>query len=217
VQRKENALAVAQTWNDVHALNAAIRDELKNAGILKNDTRVVSWQAVDLTDAQKRDTRFYAAAGGVCFLCNYGRHQRGDFCAIVSADARGVTLCQSGCCKNGRDATIRYNHAATCLAPVRTREISLTRSDRLQLKFNGKSVESTPIRNGELVTVLRVMRDGRIRVRDDSGTRKTLSTEQRNFAHGYAVTTYASQGKTVDTVLLHCASDEAKPAPVNRN
>jgi len=211
-QRKENALAVAQTWNAVHTLNAAIRDELKNAGILKNDTCVVSRQAVDLTDAQKRDARFYVSGESVCFIRGYGRHQRGDFCEIVSADARGVTLR-----KNGRDTAVSYDHAAACLAPVRAREIALARGDRLQLKFNGKSAENAPIRNGELVTVLRVMRDGRIRVRDDSGTRKTLSPSQRNFVHGYAVTTYASQGKTVDTVLLHCASGEAKPAPVNRN
>ena len=212
VQRKENALAVTQTWEAVHSLNDAIRVELKSTGILKNDTRVASWQAVNLTEAQKRDARFYAAGEGVFFLRDYGRYQRGDFCEIVSADARGVTLR-----KNGRDTTVSYNNAAARLAPVRTREIELARGDRLQLKFNGKSVEDVPIRNGELVTVLRVMRDGRIRVRDDSGVCKTLAATQRMFVHGYAVTTYASQGKTVDTVLLHCAGEEAKPAPVNRN
>jgi len=54
-------------------------------------------------------------------------------------------------------------------------------------------------------------------VRDDSGVCKTLAATQRMFVHGYAVTTYASQGKTVDTVLLHSAGEEAKPAAVNRN
>lgn len=37
------------------------------------------------------------------------------------------------------------------------------------------------------------------------------------FVPGYAVTTYASQGKTVDRVLLHCAGDDTKPATLNRN
>jgi ATP-dependent exoDNAse (exonuclease V) alpha subunit len=211
-QRQENALAVTQTWEAVHSLNDAIRVELKRAGILKDDTSVASWQAVNLTEAQKRDARFYAAGEGVFFLRDYGRYQRGDFCEIVSADERGVTLR-----KNGRDTAVSYNNAAACLAPVRTREIELARGDRLQLKFNGKSVEDLPIRNGELATVLRVMRDGRIHVRDDSGVCKTLAATQRMFVHGYAVTTYASQGKTVDTVLLHSAGEEAKPAAVNRN
>lgn len=37
------------------------------------------------------------------------------------------------------------------------------------------------------------------------------------FVPGYAVTAYASQRKTVDTVLASYAGDETKPATVNRN
>jgi hypothetical protein len=43
---------------------------------------------------------------------------------------------------------------------------------------------------------------------------KTLSPEQRLFNRGYAVTSYASQGKTVDTVLV---ADAACRAATNRN
>ncbi|OAM88506.1 relaxase domain-containing protein [Termitidicoccus mucosus] len=212
VERKEDVLAVARTWDAVRTLNAAIRAELKNAGILKSGVPVASWQAVDLTEAQRRDERFYVPGEGVYFLRGYGRFQRGDFCEIVAAGAGGVTLC-----KDGRDTAVSYNHAAACLVPVRAREIELARGDRLQMKFNGKSAEGAAIRNGELATVLRVMKDGRIRVRDDAGACKTLAASQRMFIPGYAVTTYASQGKTVDTVLLHCAGDETKPVAVNRN
>jgi hypothetical protein len=86
--------------------------------------------------------------------------------------------------------------------------LELARGERLQMKFNGKAGEGTAIRNGELVTVRRVMRDGRIRVKDDAGVTKTLSPSQRMFVRGYAVTSYASQGKT----LTLCAS----PMTANR-
>ena len=56
--------------------------------------------------------------------------------------------------------------------------------------------------NGELVTVRRVLRDGSLAVTGDDGTHKTLGPAQRLFVRGYAVTSYGSQGKTVDTVLL---------------
>ncbi|EIQ01352.1 hypothetical protein OpiT1DRAFT_05928, partial [Opitutaceae bacterium TAV1] len=69
------------------------------------------------------------------------------------------------------------------------------------------------IRTGELVTVRKVLKDGRIRVAGEDGKRKTLSAEQRMFVPGYAVTSYASQGKTVDTVLLVHANSET---PVSR-
>ncbi|MFH1497429.1 MAG: helicase C-terminal domain-containing protein, partial [Verrucomicrobiota bacterium] len=45
-------------------------------------------------------------------------------------------------------------------------------------------------------------------------TIKTLASSQHVFTRGYAVTSYASQGKTVDTVLL---SDSACRAAINRN
>jgi hypothetical protein len=39
-------------------------------------------------------------------------------------------------------------------------------------------------------------------VEDARGQRKTLAANQRLFNRGYAVTSYGSQGKTVDTVLF---------------
>jgi hypothetical protein len=52
------------------------------------------------------------------------------------------------------------------------------------------------------VTVRGVAADGSLTIEDDRLTVKTLSPQQRLFNRGYAVTSYASQGKTMDTVLL---------------
>jgi hypothetical protein len=69
-----------------------------------------------------------------------------------------------------------------------------------------------------------VLRDGRIAVRDDAGVRKTLSSSQRLFVSGHAVTSYALQGKTVDAVLVSYGvgggeegAHAAAPVRVNRN
>ena len=55
---------------------------------------------------------------------------------------------------------------------------------------------------------------GRISVCDDAGQGKTLGASQRVFVPGYAVTAYASQGKTVDTVLLAYSGEHF---PANRH
>ena len=81
--------------------------------------------------------------------------------------------------------------------------------DRLQLKFNGKSAEGMALNNGELVTVRNLRKDGALVVEGDDGVRKTLSTNQRLLTRGYAVTSYGSQGMTVDTVLLADAANSA--------
>jgi conjugative relaxase-like TrwC/TraI family protein len=201
LERKEQVLAIAQTWDEVRAVNAAIRTQLRESGKLGAGVAVSSWQSRDLSEAQKRDVRFYEKGTGVYFVRSYGRYQRGDYCTIDSADEKGVTLL-----KDGRRSRIGYDHAGA-FAVTQTRTLELARGDRLQMKFNGKSAEGKPIRNGELVTVRRILKDGRIGVVDDSGERKTLSPSQRMFVPGYAVTSYASQGKTVDTVLVAYSGD----------
>ena len=54
------------------------------------------------------------------------------------------------------------------------------------------------VANGELVTVERIEPDGRIALKDG----RTLKRDYRQFARAYAVTSYASQGNTVDYVLF---------------
>ena len=58
------------------------------------------------------------------------------------------------------------------------------------------------------MTVQRVGEDGRIRLKDG----RTLPQNYREFVRGYAVTSYGSQGKTVEHVLF---SDSAVKAATN--
>jgi hypothetical protein len=90
----------------------------------------------------------------------------------------------------------------------RPKELKLAVGDRLQLKGNGETATGRKLANGELVTVKSVSPDGRIRLADG----RILERYYREFVRGYAVTSYASQGKTVDCVLF---SDSAVKAATN--
>jgi conjugative relaxase-like TrwC/TraI family protein len=208
VSRKENALVVAQSWDEVRAVNEAIRAQLKAAGRLGVGKMLTAYQAVDGTEAQKREGRFYEPGQQALFLKRYGRFVKGDFCEIVGANERGVMLM-----KGGRRSTLSFRYADRISVTAASR-IEISPGDRLQLKFNGKSAEGVPLNNGELVTMRSVRRNGALVVEDEAGTRKTLNPSQRVFNRGYAVTSYASQGKTVDTVFL---ADSANPAATNRS
>jgi conjugative relaxase-like TrwC/TraI family protein len=208
LDRHERALVVAQTWNEVNAMNETIRAELQAGGRIGSGIALKTYQAVDLNEAQKQDARFYEAGQFAYVIKRYGRLAKGDLCPIVGTNERGVVLI-----KNGRRSTMGYRHTHR-LAIVTERDTNIARGDRLQLKFNGKSEEGHAITNGELVTVRRVHVDGSLTIEDDRQTVKTLSPQQRLFNRGYAVTSYASQGKTVDTVLL---ADAACRAATNRN
>ena len=87
--------------------------------------------------------------------------------------------------------------------------MALVPGDRLQLKANAQTRDGRRVANGELVTVERIEADGRLVLKDG----RTLEKDYRQFVRGYAVTSYASQGKTVDYVLF---SDSAVKAATNR-
>jgi hypothetical protein len=102
--------------------------------------------------------------------------------------------------------SFKYLDRITVCQPV---ELPLSSGDRLQLKANGRSEDNRKLANGELVTVKEVREDGRIALADG----RVLPSRFRQFVRGYAVTSYASQGKTVDHVLF---SDSAVKAATNQ-
>ena len=203
IDRKEKALVVAQTREEARVVNESIRARLAAAGRLGAGASVTTYQTLDLSEAQKRDPRFIEAGGHVHFLQRYGRFAKGEVVEIVGTSERGIVLI-----KHGWRSTMSYRYANR-IAIVTASEMEIATGDRLQLKFNGKSREDMPLNNGEIVTDRRLNRNGALVVDGDDGVRKTLEPTQRMFARGYAVTSYGSHGKMVDTVILSDASNRA--------
>jgi len=206
LERKEKVLVVAQTREEVRTVNEVIRAKLQEAGKLGANTMLTTYQPVDLDEAQKKDARFYQEGHAVGFIRGYGRFARGEICRVVGANERGVVLE-----KDGVQTTMSYRYADR-FTVVATKEIAIAPGDRLQLKFNGKSLEGARLNNGELVTVREIAPDGSLVVEagaEGAEARKTLAPTQRVLIRGYAVTSYGSQGKTVDTVIVADAANRA--------
>ena len=67
-EEKASAVVVSQTWSEVHRVNSRVRDALKSKGLLGvNDVSVQALEKCDLTNAQKRDERFYPKDGVIVF------------------------------------------------------------------------------------------------------------------------------------------------------
>ena len=67
-----------------------------------------------------------------------------------------------------------------------------------KLKANSRTIDGKELVNGELVTVEKIQRNGSILLTDG----RKLPSTYREFVRGYAVTSYASQRKTVEHVLF---------------
>ena len=204
VKEHQSTVIVSQSWNEIHKVNDAIRTALKQEKLISEmEITVTAFQPVDLTDAQKRDARSYDANTVLVF----NRDVRG-FKAGESAKLKQIMDTHLLVEADSRTVPIPFKQLDKLTACQR-KELALASGDRLQLKANGRSVKKRKLVNGELVTVKMVHPDGRITLADG----RVLDKNFRQFVRGYAITSYASQGKSLDQVLF---SDSAAKAATSQ-
>ena len=200
-EQNASAVVVSQTWGEVHRVNSRVRDALKGKGLLgAADSAVQALERIDLTNAQKRDERFYPTDAVIVFnqkVRDAEPGAKGKLAAILKSSV----LVEVG----GKFVTVS-NRLLDRLTVCQARELSLATSDRLHLKANRKLASGGRVTNGELVTVKSVRADGGVELTDG----RVLDKSFREFLPGYAVTSYGSQGKTVDYVLF--SDSTIKPA-----
>ena len=203
-EEKASAVVVSQTWAEVHRVNSKVRDGLKGKGLLgANDVTVQALDKLDLTNAQKRDKRFYPQDAVIVFNQKVRQTEpgmRGKLAGIVKVgvlveiDGRMLSRSQTRCWIKSTSACrakFRSRKATNCISrPIASWPPALVSPTANWSPSN----QFTPMGNIELT-------DGRI-----------LDKSFREFLPGYAVTSYGSQGKTVDYVLF---SDSTIKAATN--
>ena len=196
-------VVVSQSWNEIHQVNEKVREALKQEKLISElETLVTTFQPADLTDAQKRDSRSYDTDSVLVFNRDVRGFKKGD-----SAKLQAITDTHLIVESETHVASVPLKHLDR-LTVCQRKELALSAGDRLQLKANGRSEDGRHLANGELVTVKSTRADGRIELSDG----RVMEANFRQFVRGYAVTSYASQGKTVDYVLF---SDSAVRAATN--
>jgi conjugative relaxase-like TrwC/TraI family protein len=202
-EEKASAVVVSQTWAEVHRINSKVRDGLKGKGLLgANDVTVQALDKLDLTNAQKRDKRFYPQDAVIVFNQKVRQAEPGKCGKLAGIVEVGVLVEM-----DGRTVTVA-NKVLDKINVCLPREIPVAQGDKLHLKANRKLPSGAHVTNGELVAVKSVQADGRITLTDG----RVLDKSFREFLPGYAVTSYGSQGKTVDYVLF---SDSTVKAATN--
>lgn len=144
------------------------------------------------TDAQKRNLSNYQPNQILVFHQRHGAFAKQEAVTVIESSGRTLRVQRS----DGSSVSIRLGSkdAHRAFDVCEQRELAVAPGDRLLLQandarhalINGQMVEVRSI-NGDTITLT----DGR-----------TLPKDYRQFTHGYAVTSHASQGKTVDDVFL---------------
>jgi conjugative relaxase-like TrwC/TraI family protein len=202
-EQSASAVVVSQTWSEVHRVNSRVRDALKAKGLLgASDTTIQVLEKLDLTNAQKRDERFYPPEAIVVFNQKLRNAKLGAVGKLGGIVTRGVLIEV-----DGKFITVA-NKLLDRISICQTREVNVASGDRLHLKANRPLSSGGRVTNGELVSVKSIRADGSIELADG----RVLDKSFREFLPGYAVTSYGSQGKTVDHVLF---SDSTIKAATN--
>ncbi len=201
LNQNQSALLVAPTWAEIEALSEKIRASLKSSGALSGDEQDFrAFDSLSWTEAQKRDARQYRPGMVLRFHQAKDGFERGETVEVVTAgDALTVRR------KDGLTMPLNPALLAKCVDAGESRTLKIAAGDKLLLQANA-GVARQRFMNGELVQVKTIQR-GAILLTDGRG----IPEHYRSFTHGYAVTSHAAQGKTVDEVLV-VASSRSLPA-----
>jgi len=180
----KSALVVSPTHLEGERIQHAIRDGLKARGKLGKERVVNAWVPAHLTDAEKADRTQYDPGD----MMQFHKHAKGY--------KKGTRLVVGGGAEPPTGLADRFE----VYRPV---QLALAVGDRVRITAGGKSKDGRKMSNGSLFTVVGFNRQGDILT--DRGW--VIDRDFGHLAHGYVLTSHASQGDTVDKVFAGISSD----------
>jgi conjugative relaxase-like TrwC/TraI family protein len=198
----ESTLVVSPDNLSRTEINQRIHAELQSRGIVSRDEYSV--QTLEPRQGMTGADRSWAQQYQVNDILRYSRSSRetgiakGDYTRVKSIDAQ-----------NNRLTVLRVDGSETTYDPRRQMGVSVYREqgkafsvgDRIQFTAPNHELK---IANRELGTVENIAPDGAMRLKLDNGRSMDYEPQRHpHLDHGYAVTSYSSQGQTADRVLIH--------------
>ena len=196
--KKEEALVVATTHKQGKAVTKEIRDGLKEKNILKGEAKTFATnETTSYTDPQKQDFTNYETGQIISFhKAGKGGFVKGRYYMVkevkdgnvVVSDSKGVETPLS--LKEGERFTV-FNQTQT----------ELLEGDQIRMTKNTTSKDQKRLNNGDTLTVNGFTKEGDI-MATRGRTNVVIGKDQGHFTHGYYATSPASQGKSVNKVIV---------------
>ena len=198
----ESTLVVSPDNRSRIEINRQIHEELLSRGVVNRQEHSVRTLVPrqEMTGAD----RSWAQQYQIDDVLRYSRSSKetgigkGEYARVLAINALENTL-----------IVLRANGEQTTYDPRRQMGVSVYREqekvfsigDRIQFTAPNQELK---IANRELGTVESVTQDGAMRLRLDNGRSVNFNPQHHpHLDHGYAVTSYSSQGQTAERVLIH--------------
>jgi conjugative relaxase-like TrwC/TraI family protein len=201
IGQKKSCLVISPVWSDIHRFTGEVRPRLKAEGVLaEGDRAVLTYHSYQWTDAARQDARKYQVGDVLAFHKDSAGFAKGEYVAFEE--------------RRGEKIVVRDEQGRRFAFPpseIEGFDVGLSRSlpvsigERLLIRANLKEHK---LFNGNIVEVAGVREDGTIVLKD----KRTIPPLFRQFSHGYATTSHAAQGKTVDRGIVLMAGEGIQAA-----
>ncbi|BAZ02848.1 hypothetical protein NIES37_68610 [Tolypothrix tenuis PCC 7101] len=194
-EERTRTLVLAGTNFERLAITQAIREHLKAEGSLGTATNITQLQAKDLTSVQMRYTHNFELGDLVMPTRSYKRRglSKGELYEVVGKDTDRLLLKAT----DGKQLEVDtgFNKAV-----YQRQRIEIAKSDRLRWTKNDRQLGR---RNGQEFVVTAIdLHNAQIQYLDSGLTESVNLQQAQHLDYAIVSTTYSSQGKTADRVLL---------------
>jgi len=202
---KEQILVVSTTHMQGKIFTDIVRDKLKQEKLISSKEQPYQIQSnLNFTNAEKTDPNNYKKGQIVQFHQHVkGGIKRGEKYTIAEIDKNGRVFIEP----KGKNDTAENSRLelpktqTTRFSVYKQQQINLAKGDLIRVTQNGFSQEKHRLNNGNMLTVKKIDKDGNIMA--STGKKNvTIGKDYGNINLGYYNTSQASQGKTVNKVII---------------
>ncbi len=201
IGQKKSCLVISPVWSDIHRFTGEVRPRLKAAGVLAEDDKaVLTYHSYQWTEASRQDARKYQIGDVLAFHKDSAGFTKGEYVAFEERSGERIIV---------RDESGR--RFAVAPSEMEGFDVGLSRflpvsiGERLLIRANLKEHK---LFNGNIVEVAGIQEGGTLILTD----KRTIPAAFRQFSHGYATTSHAAQGKTVDRGIVLMAGEGIQAA-----
>jgi len=206
IKSGKSALVISPTHEHRDQVNNAIREKLKIEGhIDQEEIKVNKLINLNLTEAEKSDSRNYKEGQTIQFNQNVPSikrgsiwQARGSIWQVVELKSREVTIQDET-----KNELILPIERAKCFDVYENNEMGLSVGDKINITKNGFDCDKKRLNNGYSLEVVSLDTNGKVKVQNAvSKSEYILEKDFGHWSHAHCITSYASQGKTVDEVFI---------------
>lgn len=199
LKKGRTALIISPTHKQGEEITTMVREKLKREGLIgKREISAKKLSNMNMTQAEKLDSRNYKNGHVLHFNQNLKGIKRGSQWVVDNVDDVNLHIRNT----DNEEMSIPVMSAKN-FDVFEKKEINLSKGDKIQITRNGFDKNKMRLNNGQTLEVKSVSKKSITLINPVSKSLYHLDKDFGHLDHAHCVTSYASQGKTVDEVFIH--------------